>query len=102
MTSLTAGWMAAGRAVASEFAVPGGPPGSRVVQQAIFALGWVPVRCRVVSAAVGDARDGLDAEIAVPDCEVPGHRGADVVDVYAVIARADRNVPCQQGFGRGR
>jgi hypothetical protein len=34
----------------------------------------------VVSAAVGDARDGLDAEIAVPECAVPRHCGGGIVD----------------------
>lgn len=65
-------------------------------------MGRVPVASRVVSVAVGDARGGLDAEIAVSECVVPRHRGGGVVDVYAVVARADRDVLCQQRFGRCR
>jgi uncharacterized protein (DUF849 family) len=50
----------------------------------------------MVPAAVGDARNCLDAEIAVVHCHVSGHCGRGALDVDAVIARADRDVPLQQ------
>src|SRR5207247_1190546 len=65
----------------------------------VNALGGIAVSCRMVSAAVGDARDGLDAEIAVTEREVPGQGRCRIVDVDAVVARADRDVSLQQRVG---
>src|SRR6185312_15417972 len=66
------------------------------------ALRAIPVGVGLVAAAVGDARDSLDAEVGVVQRDVPGHGRPRVVDVDAIVARSDDEVSLDERVGGRR
>jgi len=65
----------------------------------VGALQRVAVAGGLVAAAVGDAWDGLDAEVVVSECPVARQGCCDAVDVDAVVAGAGRRVAQEQRVG---
>src|SRR3954452_18346900 len=82
-----------------------GPAGTRIggaAAEHVGALQRVAVEGGLVAAAVGDAWDGLDAEVVVPERPVSGQGCRDAVDVDAVVAGAGRRVAQDQRAGGRR